>query len=479
MAAPVQGVLTPSLLRRVGVSSGLLALYELGRRIPVIPLTDTSSAWPSSLGDAPVIPLLNLGIRPFLYGFLTVEVLSLIVPAGRRLRREGILGRGRLNRTALAVSLLVAFFQATCRAEWLIRSELLTTSSPTLTRLYLVLVWTAGAGAVYWLARKASDLGLADGFCLLVGYELIVRLWLQASELDLLPDPLVGSLGLIVLTVFGLWRFLGSPAMVDVTNSERSSLRVEVPAFSASIVPALTVGLLLGRTLLDSKLFLAVTLWRLQWSFDLMSQQLEDIRHGNLEDIEGLKSWVLLDSWFISDGTKLLIISLLIPLLCFLGYWLFNHMKRYESSLVPPAAGLLGGTQKTLRQQFRLSAVFQTAAALVFAGFCWFASFGLLEVVFFVDLVLLTALARDVVDQIRLTSRRGETVKLLDLDNVHLAAYLKALLRSKGIDLEIQGYHFRRLLFFLGPLFKMQVRVAREDEDRAWEILESQEVAEV
>lgn len=88
-------------------------------------------------------------------------------------------------------------------------------------------------------------------------------------------------------------------------------------------------------------------------------------------------------------------------------------------------------------------------------------------------------MARDVVDQIRFTHRHEETVKLLDLDNVHLAAYLKALLPAKGVDVAIQAYHFRRLFFFLAPLFKMQVRVAREDEDRAWEILEQMDVAAI
>lgn len=445
MTEPVQEILSLDAMRRAAFSVGLILLYLIGCQIP-IPFLSFSEGL---LGTAPQLSLFRLGFNALVVGFLLVELFSLLIPAGQRLRRRGVQGRRTLQRAAFGVSLLVVGVQAFGIHQFFLQLEMIDTSRPSLSGLWMIVSLTGGAALLYWLADKATDLGLVNGFCLLLGYEVVTRfLWSsqdvgEPAGLEPGPWALAISWALVVATVVGVWRFLISPATLAVSDTELETLRVEVPPFVASIVPAtIVVGFLNYLT---------------------------------------SSSWVgrylgLPESPVLSGGLVLLFIGIGIPILSWLGFRMFSHWKRFESSLIPPTAGILGDAREVLRQRLLVATLILTAGPLAFGGLYWFTSLPLTESLFFTQVVLLTALVVDLVDQVRL-SRRGETVKLLDLDNVHLAAYLKALFRSEGIDLEIQAYHFRRLLFFFGPLFKMQMRVAREDEQRAWKVLEGQEVA--
>jgi len=466
-------VLTPSLLRRVGVSVGLLVAYELGRRLPV-PFVEISVPG----RDDTAIGLFRLGIQPYLYGFLAVELFSLLVPPARRLRRAGLPGRRKLSGAAVAVGLLISWIQSAGLTAEILRSGYLTTATPTLTRSYLALVLTAGAAALFWLARKASDHGLADGFCLLLAFDLIklqigsVRVSMAEGALQ--PSSVAVSDLILIATAVGIWRFLGSGATLEVADRDLVPHRFKLPAFSASLIPAILVAVFLERSWLSQ--FVPFWIWL---KLFYLNRTLEAVRSMDLERLESLDNSLLHGLMSMSTDTKILALGILIPLFCVVAYWLFGRLRRVESELVPPAVGVRGNPRETVRQRFLTSMAVQTAGPLLFGALSWFASVPILDAIFFVDVVVLTAVARDVVDQVRLASRTRETVKLLDLDNIHLAAYLRTVLRSEDVKVEIQAYHLRRLLFFFGALFKMQVRVAREDEDRAWEILEEQEVAVV
>jgi hypothetical protein len=78
----------------------------------------------------------------------------------------------------------------------------------------------------------------------------------------------------------------------------------------------------------------------------------------------------------------------------------------------------------------------------------------------------------DVIDQWKFPWKHGRGIELIQLDNPHLASYLKNLFQSKGIDTLVQTYRYRRLLFFFGPLFKMGILVAPEDSGRAMELID-------
>jgi hypothetical protein len=77
----------------------------------------------------------------------------------------------------------------------------------------------------------------------------------------------------------------------------------------------------------------------------------------------------------------------------------------------------------------------------------------------------------DAIEQLKFFWKHGNSVELIELDNPHLASYLKGLFESRGVDITIQTYHYRRLLFFFGPLTKMRVLIDSEDAGSARELL--------
>lgn len=81
-------------------------------------------------------------------------------------------------------------------------------------------------------------------------------------------------------------------------------------------------------------------------------------------------------------------------------------------------------------------------------------------------LLPLVAVALDLVDEARLVAK-GRLERVLTLDNVHLAELLKARLAEEGIESVVTCFRYRRLSYFLGPLFKMGLLVPAADRERA------------
>ena len=56
--------------------------------------------------------------------------------------------------------------------------------------------------------------------------------------------------------------------------------------------------------------------------------------------------------------------------------------------------------------------------------------------------------------------RYGEKIaRVIEMDNVHGASYLRAVLAKHGIDSMTRAFHYRSLFFFLDPIVKMEVFV--------------------
>ena len=85
--------------------------------------------------------------------------------------------------------------------------------------------------------------------------------------------------------------------------------------------------------------------------------------------------------------------------------------------------------------------------------------------------ILLTAIVLELVEEGRLAARR-DVARVLTLDSVHLAEYLRARCERERIPAVIRAYHFRRLLHFFGPLFKMALLVPEAERERAEALVE-------
>jgi hypothetical protein len=90
----------------------------------------------------------------------------------------------------------------------------------------------------------------------------------------------------------------------------------------------------------------------------------------------------------------------------------------------------------------------------------------------YASLIILFAIALDVIEQWRFSWKHGRGIELIELDNPHLASCLKNIFKLSGVDAVVQTYRYRQLLFFLGPLTKMRILVASKDTNRARELIE-------
>lgn len=163
----------------------------------------------------------------------------------------------------------------------------------------------------------------------------------------------------------------------------------------------------------------------------------------------------------------------LIVLFSIIGIWLFSSRKRIVHNL-PVGIGVDHDLGRLLRNQAikSTSVLVVGAAAILILG----RQYETVLIPSFGSLIILVTVALDAVDQWRFSWKHGRNVELIELDNAHLASYLKGLLESNGFDSVVQTYRFRRLLYFLCPLTKMRILVAPEDQERARALIERESI---
>ncbi len=426
------------MMRRLAVTVVCLTVYMVGLRV----------AFPWFPGDVvrsfahagyPVGYFVTLGIVPFVTGFVIVELFSLLTPPGRRLRRAGIAGRQRLNFWALGTSTVVTLLQGYGIALfWKASSRPggapLTTESTWVLAVTVMTTAFAAAG----LAGLISRFGLGNGFAVLfVGSMLLEVL---SSVGSLLPDdrsmePESGLMGLIWagLVVALVVAFLRRRSTVRLTTADGHSLSYTLPAFPQGVVP-------------------------IAWAYGLLHALTPPgLTYGLFGEKAPLELGPVPYNLVLAAG---------IVVLSGVTAWLFTARPRLEANLeglgAIPAEGYDRAWRRRLLEGTLLLAVGEAGLLLadrLVPGVPW-------AVVSVATLVPLAALTLDLVDTARL-ARTSVLERVLTLDNVHLAELLRAQLQQEGIDCVVTSFRFRRLYYFLGPLFKMALLVPEADRERA------------
>jgi hypothetical protein len=168
-------------------------------------------------------------------------------------------------------------------------------------------------------------------------------------------------------------------------------------------------------------------------------------------------------------------ISLEIFLICLFGWFLYNWFWG-EIDVFGLVVGhlptFIKKRERVLERQF-----LKAMAVLVAGSFLFWVPFGANNpespfwVVSFGVLIAIFAALQDLSAQWLFWKVHGEGVELLEMDNVHLASYLKGLFQAEKVPCHIQAYNFRRLFFIFSPLYKMRLLVPEGGVDRAKELL--------
>ncbi|HEV3457271.1 MAG TPA: hypothetical protein VHG32_11980, partial [Thermoanaerobaculia bacterium] len=187
-----------------------------------------------------------LGINPLLTGFILVELFS-FSPPGRRWRHGGPAGRARLNRAALAVSLVTAAVQATGMSIYL---ETMTDPfglplvfHPGFAfRILMVVTLAAATAALYALGAAIGEWGLGNGFCWLLALGIVqtmVGAWRFDPRFQRVAEPteiLFGALWLVPVIALVAWAELRRPA-VAVAKAAGGTLAVQLPPLLQGVAP--------------------------------------------------------------------------------------------------------------------------------------------------------------------------------------------------------------------------------------------------
>jgi hypothetical protein len=179
-----------------------------------------------------------------------------------------------------------------------------------------------------------------------------------------------------------------------------------------------------------------------------------------------------LGSQVISFWIFLLVTAVLIFLIVVfstIGLALFSSQKRIARNL-PSGIRLNDDIEQRLRNQMiKGTAVLAGGSAILLI---MQHLFGHVFIINFANLIFLSALSLDVIEQMRFSWKHTRSVELIELDNPHLASYLKGFFESSGVDVAFQTYHCRRLYFFFGSLAKMRMLIASEDVELARKLVD-------
>jgi preprotein translocase subunit SecY len=415
------------------ITAILVGLYWLGHSIT---MPGINSAYFSALGNPGVgrskLSIFALGYNPFIIGFTFIEILSLIVPVGRQMRNEGSAGRAMLNQIALGTSIVICAIQSLMTAFMLKHIGLrLVTNPDWLFHLLTCATLTAGSISVFYIAQIISRKGIANGFCILIAVDILTEAFRQLRfSPSNLPEATLKCLlaaAVMLLTLFTYYQRNAATTVMTVEPGE--SVKLDIPVFPQGTMP-------------------------ISWAFSIIS--LSALVHQSNSRPFGF--WPFL-----------LATTILIVLFSAIGLVIFSSGKRIIHNL-PIGVRLDDSTQRLLRiQTIKSTAVLAGGSAAML----------ILEKLFepdigfnFSSLIILFAIALDLIDQWKFSCKHNASAELIELDNPHLASYLKNLLKSSGIDTVIQTYHYRRLLFFFGPLTKMRMLVPAEEIERARELID-------
>ena len=439
----------PPLPAALAITVTLLALAWAAQWVPLPGVTGEPTSLPMFRHFR--LNVATLGTVPLIAGFLLIELLSFF-PPGRRLREAGGGGRARLNRLALGLSLAFAAIQSSGLALSLEKL-----SSPAglplvehpgaAFRILIVATLTAATAATFALATAIGDWGIGNGFCWLAAggiLQPVLRSWWPGPGQPLHGEPaelLVGALWILPVVALAAWVELRR-VEVAVSTPAAETLALRLPTYPQGVVPAAWAPAILAAV---------IPLWSL---FAAGPSPL-----ATLTPFESVAGRVLL-----------------VPALSLLCFALFGNRRRLTAHLqtvaVPaPAAGkILDGQLVRIAGWLTLGSV-----ALHLLERFLPAAPGL----DLVAVVILTAIALDLRAELEFRRRHRETVRLAQLDNVHLASCLRALCGARGIPTLARAHHFRALFYFFWPLVKIDLLVPAARREEAADLLAALEIQTV
>jgi preprotein translocase subunit SecY len=227
--------MSEAVAKRLLATVAFIALFYI---VGLVPLPTVDKDYLRSAGGERRVHVTALGIRPWVVGFMFVELLSFVFKRGRQLRRGGKAGRRRLNVLAFRTSIVLAVTQAPGVAVALSRQGLLVPNS-LFGGVVTVITYVAGSVPALLLAQAVSRWGLGNGFCLFLILPVAEPLFqFYRGEISTDTFVLTGVEPLLAFAAVGLLiKMFVHGRMVVLGDKETRQVSTTFSAFPQGLVP--------------------------------------------------------------------------------------------------------------------------------------------------------------------------------------------------------------------------------------------------
>jgi len=201
----------PELLRKLAFTLALLCIYRVGFHVPLPGLdqqrvadmmtrqTTQKGIFGQAIqyygiftgGDLRKATLFGLGIMPYISASIIFQLLTSVVPALEKLRKEGPAGQKKIQEYTRYATVLLCVIQATFWMKLMMRVDAKTGSSLVYqeyvgsVRVFImgVLGLTAGTIFMMWLGEQIDEYGIGNGISLIIMAGIVSRLPFAIIEL--------------------------------------------------------------------------------------------------------------------------------------------------------------------------------------------------------------------------------------------------------------------------------------------------------
>ncbi len=222
----------PELVRKLGFTVGLLAIYRIGYWIPIPGLNQEAMTAQAQAaegealgtilqtvalytgGNLQMSTIFGLGIMPYITASIIFQLLGTVVPSIERLQREGEAGRRKIQEYTRYATVALCLIQASFWVNF--SSEFYPGWGGPLTTIMGVLAMTTGTVFLMWLGEQIDEYGIGNGISLLIMAGIVARMpqafvmlfssatWTFAGETGKIgPLKLVGLAAMFVAVIAG------------------------------------------------------------------------------------------------------------------------------------------------------------------------------------------------------------------------------------------------------------------------------------
>lgn len=230
MFQPLKQLMSPinkDLRQRILFTLGALLIFVVGTGVQIPGTADVTG----SLGFLELINVMGggalkqfsifaLGVMPYITASIIVQLLQMdIVPYFSELKKQGPVGRQKINQITRYMGIIFAFIEGFAFAFAFLGS-----GKQTLDYMYVATIMTAGTAFLLWLGDQITQKGIGNGISLIIMAGIISTLpnmFITAFKELILEGSLALPLGILSFVGFVIIYFLIIIGVIFIENSER------------------------------------------------------------------------------------------------------------------------------------------------------------------------------------------------------------------------------------------------------------------